>query len=130
MHCVWAGVLTLGLCNAAGYAQDGLPVDWGQDSTAALATFPYCQCNDYRCKASPYRLRLGEVGPSGTSGKLDKICYNIEMVSAIWQFCSRMQISGLLGLWWRVAGSTPVALAQWRATACSSPPLLFKPSSL
>ncbi|EFJ49915.1 extracellular matrix glycoprotein pherophorin-V31 [Volvox carteri f. nagariensis] len=60
----------------AGWALD---VDYTPETTAeALATFPYCKCNDYRTRASPYRLRLSGASKN-TAGTLAKICYTIDM---------------------------------------------------
>ncbi|KXZ49739.1 hypothetical protein GPECTOR_20phG10 [Gonium pectorale] len=43
---------------------------------AALNRFPFCQCSDYRCSTSPYRL----ISIGSPSGRTDELCYLIERV--------------------------------------------------
>ncbi|KAG2498618.1 hypothetical protein HYH03_003366 [Edaphochlamys debaryana] len=71
-----AGALLLAVGLAlltAGSAQSDGDYSFPSDPTAQLGVFPYCQCNDYRCKASPYRLRL--TGVSNGTARTMKICY-------------------------------------------------------
>jgi hypothetical protein len=51
--------------------------DPSQD-VAAIATFPFCVCDDYRCSTSPYRIRQQrpQVGSVNT-----RLCYAFEYVS-------------------------------------------------
>lgn len=56
----------------------GTPTD-----TEALAGFPYCVCSDYRCRASPYRLRYKSTGPDPRASNLKRICYTVEQVSKL-----------------------------------------------
>ena len=51
------------------------------DETAALASFPYCVCSDYKCKASPYRLRYKGTFKDPKNAALARICYTVNMVS-------------------------------------------------
>ncbi|KAG2489104.1 hypothetical protein HYH03_012330 [Edaphochlamys debaryana] len=48
----------------------------GVDDVAALGRFPFCQCQDYRCSTSPYRL-VSIPSPTKRPGEL---CYRIDRV--------------------------------------------------
>lgn len=53
------------------------------DDTAALASFPYCVCSDYKCRASPYRLYYKGTFPDPKNKALARLCYTVRMVSLL-----------------------------------------------
>lgn len=61
--------------------------------TEALAAFPYCVCTDYKCRASPYRLRYKSTSPDPKAPSTTRICYTVENVSAFWR--QRFQLAEL-----------------------------------
>lgn len=67
----------LALSVRAGSAQE-LALD--PTDEAALRQFPYCKCNDYKCKASPYRLTYVGAAPLGQG--LSQFCYRMNLVRA------------------------------------------------
>ncbi|GFH07572.1 extracellular matrix glycoprotein pherophorin-V32 [Haematococcus lacustris] len=73
----WFVITTL-LCSGNGQeiSSDDFPVPTEPPQTteevAALNSFPYCQCSDYRCGSSPYRLTPPSVTASATTTRL---CY-------------------------------------------------------
>eukprot|EP00197_Chlamydomonas_leiostraca_P002086 CAMPEP_0202858430 /NCGR_PEP_ID=MMETSP1391-20130828/971_1 /ASSEMBLY_ACC=CAM_ASM_000867 /TAXON_ID=1034604 /ORGANISM="Chlamydomonas leiostraca, Strain SAG 11-49" /LENGTH=218 /DNA_ID=CAMNT_0049537351 /DNA_START=166 /DNA_END=819 /DNA_ORIENTATION=+ len=50
------------------------------NETAAIATFPFCVCDDYRCASSPYRIQQQrpQVGSVNT-----KLCYTFEYLGDV-----------------------------------------------
>eukprot|EP00198_Chlamydomonas_reinhardtii_P007444 XP_001696781.1 predicted protein [Chlamydomonas reinhardtii] len=75
-------VLFLGTLAWTGRAQDdpeaGIsPILPGFEAdVAALNRFPFCQCEDYRCSSSPYRLDSID----SPTGRTDELCYRINRV--------------------------------------------------
>ena len=77
---------------SVGFAQDAGDLTSAWTPAEALTNFPDCQCNDYKCRASPYRLRLSSVAPAG--GGLTKICYKTEMVRGGGEMACMVDVSG------------------------------------
>jgi hypothetical protein len=69
---------------SAGWAQEdvvdpeaGIPLTLdGSTDVAALGRFPFCQCQDYRCASSPYRLN----SIASPTGRADELCYQVQRV--------------------------------------------------
>lgn len=61
----------------AGFAQDAPPSPDAPSETAALSTFPYCVCDQYKCNMGPYRLNY--VGRTETLTNVE-LCFKLEVV--------------------------------------------------
>ncbi|PNH05416.1 hypothetical protein TSOC_008322, partial [Tetrabaena socialis] len=75
-------VLFLGTLAFSGLAQSEPDPDAGVDQTldggdtAALGKFPFCQCQDYRCSTSPYRL----MTVASPEGRTNELCFRVDRV--------------------------------------------------
>ena len=66
---------------------------------AALSTFPFCVCSDYKCADSPYRLVDSGISPVGTD--YTDICFVIEDVSRL-HACMHDDTSQKMKMFWLV----------------------------